>query len=458
MSTSSVVRLDDYRGKRQKRLRQTLALYRPDAERSKLIEQLDNAVALVGADRAAVLWIDEYGPSLVHAHCALDLICDAPRTTFASAPLRAAWEAGIPGLVDYPDLGQGSASVPDGPRSMVAVALGSDGARAWFLAVDAIAARRMLSEEARGELMFLAGECAAIVLHRDTESRSGAETEEPAQRFAGWAVLRDIEGHEADQALNRRIASRFLVARAVRTFVDDDFAIESESMAIQLDNVRRETEALPIDDPERRAWARLLDALERTDLNELAAATLELANRVEAQDHLSGALELYRTAYNVAVAAGATLLAIDAARFQGRVHRRQADWEESVRWYGFARGVARSAGRPGRESVVLDGLASTYRDRGNLPGARELLHEALELGRVAEDQYAEGSAHHSLAGVEKLSGNLDRAIEHGWSAVRVLETGEAWLGALTGLAGVFVEADELEQTSMSLSNRIQATT
>ena len=226
--------------------------------------------------------------------------------------------------------------------------------------------------------------------------------------------------------------------------MDDDFAIASESLAFQVDNVRRETGALPDTDPERKAWLRILDALEAGDLVELAGATIELANRVEAQDHLSGALELYTTAYRVAVAAGATLLAIDAARFQGRVYRRRANWEESARWYEFARDVARSSGQVGKESVVLDGLASTVRDRGNLPGARELLIEALALGRSASDRYAEGSAHHSLAVVEKMMGHLDRAIEHGWSAVRVLETGDSWLGALTDLAGVFAEAGELD--------------
>lgn len=444
MSTSSVVRLDDYRGKRQQRLRRTLALYRPDAERSKLIEQLEEAATLVGADRAAILWIDEYGPSLVHAHCALDLLCDSPRMSFSSAPLRAAWEAGIPGLVDFPELAGSPVSITDGPGSMVAVALGSDGARAWFFVVDSLRSRRGLSEAVRGEVMFLAGECASIVLHRDATSAPPRGAVPRAERFAGWAVLRDIEGHESDQALNRRIASRFLVARAVRSFVDDDFAIPSDSMSTQIDGVRRELESLPPNDSERMAWDRLLDALGRVDLNDVAAATLELANRVEAQDHLSGALELYHTAYCVAVAAGDPLLAIDAARFQGRVHRRQANWEDSARWYDFARGVARSTGELGREAVVLDGLASTYRDRGNLPGARDLLHQALELGRGAADRYAEGSVHHSLAGVEKLMGNLDMAIEHGWSAVRVLERGEAWLGALTGLAGVFVEARELD--------------
>ena len=66
------------------------------------------------------------------------------------------------------------------------------------------------------------------------------------------------------------------------------------------------------------------------------------------------------------------------------------------------------------------------------------------MGKEAKDKYAEGSVHHSLAVVERLMGRLDRAIVHGWSAVRIHGTGEFWVAALTDLAGVFVEAGELQ--------------
>jgi len=416
-----------------------------------LIAQLRDATCLVGADRAAVLWIDEYGPALVHVHCLLDLVSDAPRGGFASQHLRAAWEAGIPGIVDYADFPRHSTGpLVDAPRSLAAVALGSDGARAWFLAVDGVTPRRPLTEEIRGELMFLAGECASIVLHRDTPRVvEGAVSlndgdHSVASRFTGWAVLKDIEGHEEDQAMNRRIASRFLVARAVRTFVDDDFAAAAESLEYQLAGVRRELNRLPAGDLEYRAWTRVLDALSGGNLPELASATVELATVVERQDHFSGALELFRTGFDIAAVCGATLVAVDAARFRGRVHRRLTQWDNAFEWYGHAREIARCAGEPGRESVVLDGLGTTYRLHGNLPKARELLLEALALGRGAGDRYAEGSALHSLAGVTKLMGRLDEAVEFGWGAVRVLREGESWLGALTDLAGIFVEAGELQ--------------
>jgi tetratricopeptide (TPR) repeat protein len=406
MSTSSVVRLDDYRGKRRQRLRQALALSRPDPERARLTDQLREIIALVGADRAGVVWVDEYGPALVHVHCIVDLFSDVPRISFPAKSLRAAWEDGIPGLADLPNLDRSEAKLAsDGPRSLAAVALGSDGARAWFLAVDSVLPRRALTEEVRGELMFLAGEAASIVLHRDDAAGSQGRGSPEESGFAGWPVLKDIEGRENDEALNRRIAARFLVVRAVRG---------------------------------------LVAALERQELPELAFTTLELARHVERQDHLSGALELCRLAFRLAGIAGSATVAMDAARFHGRIFRRLARWDEATRWYGYAKEIARCVGDGGRESVILDGLASTYRDRGNLPGARELLHEALALGRQAGDRYAEGSAHHSLAVIEKMSGHLDRAISHGWSAVRTHGEGEPWLAALTDLAGVFVEVGELQ--------------
>jgi tetratricopeptide (TPR) repeat protein len=445
MSTSSVVRLDDYRGKRRQRLRQALALSRPDPERARLTDQLREIIALVGADRAGVVWVDEYGPALVHVHCIVDLFSDVPRISFPAKSLRAAWEDGIPGLADLPNLDRSEAKLAsDGPRSLAAVALGSDGARAWFLAVDSVLPRRALTEEVRGELMFLAGEAASIVLHRDDAAGSQGRGSPEESGFAGWPVLKDIEGRENDEALNRRIAARFLVVRAVRGLVDDDFAALPESLTRQVAGVRREILTLPSRDSEVRLWDEVLAALERQELPELAFTTLELARHVERQDHLSGALELCRLAFRLAGIAGSATVAMDAARFHGRIFRRLARWDEATRWYGYAKEIARCVGDGGRESVILDGLASTYRDRGNLPGARELLHEALALGRQAGDRYAEGSAHHSLAVIEKMSGHLDRAISHGWSAVRTHGEGEPWLAALTDLAGVFVEVGELQ--------------
>jgi hypothetical protein len=44
-------------------------------------------------------------------------------------------------------------------------------------------------------------------------------------------VLRDIEGRENDDAASRRIGGRFLVARVLRSLVDDDLSMDPVSLA-----------------------------------------------------------------------------------------------------------------------------------------------------------------------------------------------------------------------------------
>ncbi|MBW3535195.1 MAG: hypothetical protein KY453_08280 [Gemmatimonadetes bacterium] len=74
MSTSSVLRLDEYRGRRDQRLRLARALHGAHDGRRRLLGLLETAVGVLDADRAAVLWVDEYGAGLVHVHLVLDLL------------------------------------------------------------------------------------------------------------------------------------------------------------------------------------------------------------------------------------------------------------------------------------------------------------------------------------------------------------------------------------------------
>src|SRR5262249_8611671 len=128
MPTSTVLRLDELRARRDQRLRRALALHTIDSERRRVLTHLSDVVALLGCDRAATVWVDEYGPGLVHVHTILDLVADAPRRRFAVEPLRLAWSDGVPGKLDVHDLGR-TAPIPlhDAARSLCAIALGSDG-------------------------------------------------------------------------------------------------------------------------------------------------------------------------------------------------------------------------------------------------------------------------------------------------------------------------------------------
>jgi hypothetical protein len=114
-------------------------------------------------DRAAVVWVDEYGPGLVHTHVVLDLVVDRPRRSFPVEPLRLSWSQGVPGIYDLAERDAVSGTLEQGGyRHVCAVALGSDGLRAWFVVVDGQNYRPSLNAEALGRILFLAGECSAV--------------------------------------------------------------------------------------------------------------------------------------------------------------------------------------------------------------------------------------------------------------------------------------------------------
>lgn len=446
LAPAGIFRLDAYRARREQRRRLAASLYRADPARADLLDQLDRIAALVGADRAATVWVDEYGPGLVHPHVVLDLLSDRPRRAFPAEPLRRAWEAGVPGIHE---------SAPTGPAKqegagwLVAVALGSDGTRSWFLVADAVSAGRPLTAAQRDRLMFLAGECSAVVLHRDldTLARSGGDEHRTRPRFAGWPILQDIEGREDDDAESRRIALRFLVARLPRLLVEDDLAVPRERLRQQADRAREEMarDAEGVDPgPEGVLWSEVLDAFQAGELERLGRALVTLGDAVEGRLHLHGAVELYQTAYELFAATGCAEAAVDAARFAGRALRRLARWEESLRWYGIAREVAASGELPGKVAVVLDGTANVFRERGNLPAARATLVEALPFAEESGLPEALGGVYHGLSAAEHMLGNLDEAMAWGWKAVEAYEESSWKVRALASLGGVLIDTGDLD--------------
>ena len=340
----------------------------------------------------------------------------------------------------------------EGIASACAVALGSDGPRSWFLVVDSLTPRRALAKGVVGELMFLAGEVASVVLHRDLSRGHGSlESQDPEEigfqsepvSFPGWPVLKDLEDRGRNEEVSRRIGRRFLVARVVRGIVEDELVSDPESISHQVKGVREELESHDGNDAEARIWDRVLRAVAASDHGGLVASMLEWGRAVEGVGHLTGALEILGRAYELAKATGSADAAADAARFQGKVLRTRAEWVRSVAWYDVARRVAEEAGNRGKLAMVLDGLANVYRDRGNLPRAREVLQEVMEIGRESGDRYALAIAHHDLMTVEKLSDNLVAAIRHGWLAVQGYDSRDGRLRALFDLAGVLRESGEL---------------
>ena len=442
-----MLRLDDYRSRRERRFDQALALYSADRERALLLRYLWSAASVTSADRAAVVWVDEYGPGLVHGHVILDLCSDRPRRAFQPEPLRMAWSEGVPGLYDAGGRDGAHGLFEAGAyRSVCAVALGSDGLRAWFVVMDGQTPRPLLTSDAAAEIMFLAGECSAILMHRDM--KRSEETvllpEGGVERFAAWPILKDIEGHEKNEAVNRRISCRFLVARVVRAILDDDLSTDGEALDHQIGCVRRELGDQFAGDPERPLWQAVLDAAEEDDRNAFAKAVLTLGVHAEELGHLSGAREFYRSAYEASMAVGAEQEALEAARFAGRAWRKSSEWERSLAWYGVARSLAAAVGDPAREALVMDGAAKVHKERGNLPRARQLLDEALKVALHSGDPYAIGATYHDLGAVAAMTGCFDEGIRMTWLAVRHYQTEQDQLSAVTSLAGILSEAGELK--------------
>jgi tetratricopeptide (TPR) repeat protein len=302
--------------------------------------------------------------------------------------------------------------------------------------------------------MFLAGEISAVVLHQDLDFFQKSDLlglEDPdltkvqaeVGSFSGWPVLRDLEGRKEDQEITQRIGNRFLTARLVRGWLEDDLVAAPESLSGQVAAVRMELDPFCVDHPEWAIWDRVLRSVAGTDFENLLSALLHWGKAVEGEGHLNGALEIFSMAYEIAQATGSSDGAADAARFRAKIFRTRAEWSRSLAWYDVARRISEESGNKRKLASVLDGLANAYRDKGNLPRAKEILSGVLEMGNRSGDRYALAIGHHDLMTVEKLSGDLLAAIRHGWLAVQSYESRDGSLRALFDLAGVLRERGEL---------------
>jgi tetratricopeptide (TPR) repeat protein len=412
MPVADVLRLQEYRDRRSARLRLSHALHSGDRRKHEVFENLVEVAELAGADRAAAVWVDERGSRLIHPYVVVDQIAARPRRAFAYEPLAEAWQLGVPGARDR--LAEPATSVP----ATFAVALGSDGTRAWFVVADSVVPRPMIVSEARDRIMYLAGECASVVLHRDLDA--DAHTSDVAMssaRFAGWDILADLEGRESNEVESRRIAQRFVVARLVRMHLDDDLMAPAERVAGQVRRARAELGDPVAGGPEADLWERTLATLEEGRLEHLAEVLVELGDAVEAQGHVSGALEIYRCAYEVAAAVGVPRSAVDAARLAGRLTRRRAEWAEAERWFDLTREIAEAANLPDAAARALVGLGGVKRELGNLPAARARFHDALLKAEESRDPETIALVHHGLVWVEQSAGNLMDSLHHGWIAI-----------------------------------------
>ncbi|MGI9625668.1 MAG: hypothetical protein ACR2QM_02430, partial [Longimicrobiales bacterium] len=248
--------------------------------------------------------------------------------------------------------------------------------------------------------------------------------------------LQDLTGREEDEATSRRIASRSVITRALQVAVD---GAEPEQRVAQAQVFGPGVEALPVGDRERQAWADAVRALEAGDRHGMADAALKMGQGAEEQLHFGSADTCYYLASALATEGMSIELATDAARFRARVFRRQGRWADSEQHYERARALAQASHDHERHGLILGGMAGLARSRGNLPRTRELLLVQLEIGERERSAAVVGAAHHDLMALDKLCGDLEGSLIHGWEAVGSHVELEAKLQALTDLAGVLTE-------------------
>jgi tetratricopeptide (TPR) repeat protein len=436
MAVAKVLRLDEYRDRREHRLGLARAFSHACRTRTALFEHLEEVAGLTGADRVAVVWIDEFSPELVHADHVVDLLADRPRRRFAAEPLHKAWELGIPGT--YDEARDRDALV----ANTFAVALGSDGSRAWFLCAESVRGRPELDRFVRDRVLFLAGEVSSIALHRDLDA-DGQSRREPG--FPGWRTLKDLEGHETDVVRARIVARRFIVLRLGAALVEEGLLVSDERRSEQVSRARRELEREPeSEEGDGDRLEAVLAAYESDDLARLGVTLIELGEEAERMDHGFGALDAYECAYEMGAAVGDARLAIDAARKAGRVLRRRARWADADRWYDVALRIAQAIGDDSLAARSLAGLGLVKRELGNLPAARERFVEALGVAEGSDDRETLASVHHDLMGLEHLAGDLDQALRHGWIAVNTYRSEQGRTRCMASMAGVLRDLGDLE--------------
>ena len=432
MSVAKVLKLAEHRDRRSYRKALATTMHGTDRSRAALLEHLAHVAELSGSDRVAVVWIDEYGPGLVHPHVVLDLLSDRPRRIFSVEPLQKAWDLGIPGALDD----------ARGEPATFAVALGSDGARGWFVVADSVTRRKGIDADGRDRLMFLAGECSAVVLHRDLEEDGD---EEGGRAFAGWHFLKDLEGHESDEERAEVVGRRFEVGRLLRGLLDEDLVMGRER---RVELAARAREALSPDPGDRtaeeEAFSRLLDAYEAGELDAIADAAFEAGEAAERVDHVHGAVELLGGAYEVGVALGDPDRSVRAARALGRILRREALWEEADRWYGVALAIAERAEIWEMIARTRAGLALIHKERGEYEPARERFASALEAAATAADPDATASIHHDLMTLEYVAHRLPEAARHGWRAVNTYRSEPGRTRCLVSFATILRELGDVD--------------
>lgn len=149
------------KGKKEDR-RGTFSIWGGEGERSRFALPMWRAIYLARGDWGALLWgRDEHVPRKLTPFFVLDLKSEPARTDVDAELVDGLWTGEAPQLLED----------PSGP---VLVLLGQRDGRRWFLAIAGADREARLEPHIRDDLLFLAGECAGLLFHRDLAGNADA--------------------------------------------------------------------------------------------------------------------------------------------------------------------------------------------------------------------------------------------------------------------------------------------
>ena len=246
-----------------------------------------------------------------------------------------------------------------------------------------------------------------------------------ARVFPAWYALADLEGRERDPDLARRARLRFLALRPVRRLLRQGIdRVPVESFERQIEGVREELGHLSARDPERASLARFLHRIRERTPTAVVRATLEMGEVIEASGHYRAAQEYFLTAFELAEACGLGEEQTTALRLIGRLCRKAARWDDAEAYYRQAIARSEAMGQRRQWARAMDGLAIAYASQGGYPKARMILEEVLKRGREWKDDYVVATALNTLCATALTAGDLEQALEYGWTAVRLMDSEE----------------------------------
>jgi len=153
-----VIDLQEYLKGKQEERKGAFSIWGGDGERSRFALPMWRAIYLAHGGWGALLWgPEDHVPRSLTPYFVLDLQSEPARTSVEPDLVEGLWSGDGPVLIDE----------PPGP---VSILLGTREGRRWFMVISGDPRSERLEPRTRDDLLFLAGECAGLLFHRDLAS------------------------------------------------------------------------------------------------------------------------------------------------------------------------------------------------------------------------------------------------------------------------------------------------